>query len=480
MCQVWVGTGANSSESEPWEGDNNKAVEVLFLNFGGAVGLMFTQIRLSFRIASQFMRRKNSRLPSFSAVVSVAGVALGVAAFLVVVTVFNSFEKELKSILLAANPNVVVYAIPRGIPDARDVVADIRSRHADLVDRVSLFQYSEALLSHDTHTATVVVRGIEGKEASTAPDLQRFMDPKSALDALGKPGLPLAGERPGPDAEHAQRSDPLAQSVEPSEHPSIVLGKGLLLRLNANVGDTVTLITSSHPSDGESGSRYQEFRVAGVLNVGLAQYDDRIAFLNFQDGVNLFGVQGWATGLEIRVKEANQAVALAQRLRRAMPFTIQAWQEIDRSLFDQIDRDGLAIKLIVLIIALVASFNIIVTLSLSVLDRAKQISVLRCTGATRGFIVRIFVAQGVTLGLLGSIVGVGLGLVVLRVFSGLDIGDLKAFYFLEKIPVEYDLPLVFVAIAVALGLSFLSALYPAYRATRVSPLQGLRPGHWLQ
>ena len=162
-----------------------------------------------------------------------------------------------------------------------------------------------------------------------------------------------------------------------------------------------------------------------------------------------------------------------------MPFTIQAWQEIDRSLFQQIERDGLAIKLIVLIIALVASFNIIVTLSLSVLDRSKQISILRCTGATRGFIVRIFVAQGVTLGILGSIVGICLGLIVLRIFSGVDIGDLKAFYFLEKIPVEYDVPLVFFAIAVALGLSFLSALYPAYRATRVSPLQGLRPGQWV-
>lgn len=441
---------------------------------------MLTQLKLSFRIASQFMRRKNSRLPSFSAVVSVAGVALGVAAFLVVVTVFNSFQKELKNILLAANPNVVVYAIPRGIPDALEVAAQVRKNHPDLVDRVSLFQYSEALLSHGPQTATVVIRGIEGREASSAPDLQRFIEPRTALDLLGVPGVEADEDRPGVDIEEIQKPDPIAQSQTSSVLPAIVVGKGLMLRLNAKIGDIVTLITSSNPSAGASGSRYQEFQIAGVMGVGLAQYDDRIAFLNFQDGVSLFGVRGWATGLEIRVKEPSQAVALAQRLRRTMPFTIQAWQEIDRSLFEQIDRDGLAIKLIVLIIALVASFNIIVTLSLSVLDRAKQISILRCTGATRGFIVRIFVAQGVTLGFLGSIVGVGLGLLVLKVFSGFDIGELKAFYFLEKIPVEYDLPLVVVAVGVALGLSFVSALYPAYRATRVSPLQGLRPGHWLQ
>jgi len=441
---------------------------------------MLTQIRLSFRIASQFMRRRNSRLPSFSAVVSVAGVALGVAAFLVVVTVFNSFQKELKNILLAANPNIVVYSIPRGIPDAREVAAEVRQSHADLVERVSLFQYSEALLSFGPQTATAVIRGIEGVEASSAPALQRFIAPQSGLDALGIPGLIMAAERPGPDFESGGKPDPLAQSQNQRGFPSIVIGKGLMLRLNAKLGDVVTLITSSNDHDNPSGSRYQEFKIAGVMAVGLAQYDDRIAFLNFLDGVSLFGVHGWATGLEISMKEPNQAVVLARRLRKTMPYTIQAWQEIDRSLFEQIDRDGLAIKLIVLIIALVASFNIIVTLSLSVLDRAKQISILRCTGATRGFIVRIFVAQGVTLGLLGAIVGVGLGLVVLRIFSGVDIGDLKAFYFLEKIPVEYDLPLVIAAIAVALGLSFFSALYPAYRATRVSPLHGLRPGHWLQ
>lgn len=426
------------------------------------------------------MRRRNSCLPSFSAVVSVAGVALGVAAFLVVVTVFNSFQNELKNILLAANPNVVVYSIPRGIPDAREVAAKIRQGHSDLVERVSLFQYSEALLSFGTQTATAVIRGIEGAEASSAPALQRFIAPPSGLDALGLPGLIIADERPGLDFEPSGKPDLLAQSQNQKGFPSIVIGKGLMLRLNAELGDVVTLITSSNDHNNPSGSRYQEFKIAGVMSVGLAQYDDRIAFLNFVDGVSLFGVHGWATGLEISMKEPNQALVLARRLRKTVPYTIQAWQEIDRSLFEQIDRDGLAIKLIVLIIALVASFNIVVTLSLSVLDRAKQISILRCTGATRGFIVRIFVAQGVTLGLLGSIVGVGLGLVVLRIFSGVDIGDLKAFYFLEKIPVEYDLPLVIAAIAVALGLSFFSALYPAYRATRVSPLHGLRPGHWLQ
>ncbi|NBX16649.1 MAG: ABC transporter permease [Proteobacteria bacterium] len=441
---------------------------------------MFSQTKLTFRIALQFMRRRNSKLPSFSAAVSVVGVALGVAAFLVVVTVFNSFEKELKNILLAANPNIVVYSLPNGIPDAAELAARIQRTHEGEIERVSRFQYSEALLSFGPQTATAVIRGIEGVKASTADKLSRFVQPADAISTLNSHALrtPLEHQLAEELGDKEAVADPLSQDSKPQTLPSLVVGKGLALRLNASVGDVVTLITSSGKSGEEtrSSSRYQEFKISGIMNVGLAQYDDRIAFLNFQDAVSLFGIRGWATGLEIRVKDPNIALSLARTLRKSHPYRIQAWQEIDKSLFEQIDRDGMAIKLIVLIIALVAAFNIIVTLSLSVLDRSKQIAILRSTGATRLFIVRVFVAQGVTLGLVGSMVGVGLGLLVLKIFSGFDIGDLKAFYFLEKIPVEYDLPLIAFAVIVALVLSFASALYPAYRATRVSPLLGLRPG----
>ncbi|MEY3901808.1 MAG: hypothetical protein RL189_1114 [Pseudomonadota bacterium] len=444
---------------------------------------MFSRSKLIFKIAFQFMRRRNSHFPSFSAAVSVVGVALGVAAFLVVVTVFNSFEKELKNILLAANPNIVVYSLPNGIPDASELAGKIRSSYGKDVGRVSRFQYSEALLSFGAQTATAVIRGIEGTDASSAAELSRFVQPPEAIRSLNSSVLHESGDESLVGVrEDSVQPDPVAQANRPSQLPSLVIGKGLALRLNASLGDTVTLITSTHRSTDSAGSssRYQEFKVSGIMNVGLAQYDDRIAFLNFHDGVALFGAPGWATGLEIRVKDPAQSLSLAKTLRQSYPYKIQAWQEIDKSLFEQIERDGMAIKLIVLIIALVAAFNIIVTLSLSVLDRAKQIAILRSTGATRLFIVRVFVAQGVTLGMLGSIVGVVLGLMVLKVFSGFDIGDLKAFYFLEKIPVEYDLPLVFFAVVVALGLSFISALYPAYRATRVSPLTGLRPGGFNQ
>lgn len=436
---------------------------------------MFSKVRLSYRIAFQFMRRKNTRLPSFSAAVSVIGVAIGVAAFLVVVTIFNSFQSELKQILLAANPNVVVYSIPSGIPDARGFAEGLQSNHSQLIKKVSLFQYSEALLSYGPQTATVVVRGIEGADSSVADNLAKFIRPASALSDLGEGRLPQLRAAPGDDESVSQGTHPDSHSASGGRLPALVLGKGLLVRLNAQVGDVVTLVTSAGRADDPLASRYQDFRVAGVLGVGLAQYDDRIAFMNFNDGVSLFGVPGWASGIEIRVHEAVQAVALANALKTETHHTVLAWQDIDRGLFQQIERDGLAIKLIVLIIALVASFNIIVTLGLSVLDRSKQIAILRCTGATRGFIVRVFVAQGVTLGLLGSIVGVALGLVILRVFSGIDIGELKAFYFLEKIPVDYDWSLIVSAILVAVGLSFVSALFPAYRATRVSPLHGIRP-----
>ena len=132
--------------------------------------------------------------------------------------------------------------------------------------------------------------------------------------------------------------------------------------------------------------------------------------------------------------------------------------------------------MIVLIITLVAAFNIIVTLSLAVVDRTKQISILRSLGANRRFVIGVFVSMGGILGALGAGLGIVLGLLVLRLFQGFELGELQAYYFLERIPVQYDLNLMLSSFFVAFALSFFSALYPAWKATLVVPLAGLKPG----
>jgi lipoprotein-releasing system permease protein len=257
------------------------------------------------------------------------------------------------------------------------------------------------------------------------------------------------------------------------QHPPILLGRGLALKLGAQVGQVVNL--SSGTFGYASRHAFETFSVVGIIGIGLAQYDEKLAFISFSDGVRLFGEEGEAKGVEITLTDPSRAQELARELDQKIPYRLRPWQEIDSSLFRQIERDGQAVRLIVLIITLVAAFNIIVTLSLSVVDRSKQIATLRALGARRRDIVRVFVVIGSLLGTAGAAFGVVGAVVVLQIFAGFELGELKEFYFVDRIPVHYDWLLMSLAFLSAVGLSFLSAFYPAFKATRVSPLLGLKP-----
>lgn len=405
------------------------------------------------QIAMHFLKKPGSHFPSFTALVSVLGVSVGVAAFIVVVTVFNSFEAQLRSTLLGANPNLVVHNFPNDIPNAREAMAEVQGLLSESAKALSLFEYNEVLLSRAGSTATVIIKGIEGTRAASSVDMRQFVKP---AEALGQLDSDFSGAR--------QLENGL---------PPIILGRGLAHKLNAQLGDVVSLSSGTFGL----GQRhaFQDFGVAGILAIGLAQYDEKLALISFERGVELFGQKGHAKGIEIALKDPLQAEVIAERLDSLLPYQMRPWQEIDRGLFRQIERDGQAVRLIVLIITLVAAFNIIVTLSMSVIDRSKQIATLRSLGARRWDIIRVFVLIGGALGAMGAGLGVVIAFVVLEIFSGFDLGELKEFYFVDRIPVDYDVTLMGLAFVSAILLSFLSALYPAWKATKVSPLYGLKP-----
>ena len=439
--------------------------------------------QLPFKLAVTFMRRRGSKMPGFTAIVSVLGVAVGVAAFLVVVTIFNSFETQLKQILMAANPHLVVFKLPQGIPYAETYKKELAKQIDRPVSRLALFEYSEVILTKGQRTAAVVLRGLEGMASASAEDLEKAIAPPNALSKLNNEfsSHQLAWKKMA--ESNAGRTELENSSVVTLEDvpkldlgkpPGVILGRGLSLKLQANVGDEVTFVVNPYGTGTKT--TLQRFIVVGTLSVGLAQYDEKLALVNFFDAAHLFGKPGWAKGIEIKFKNSADALGVSTRISPNIPYTARAWEQINHDLFAQIERDGSAIKIIVLIITLVAGFNIIVTLSLSVLDRTKQISLLRSLGAGRWFVVSVFVFMGAILGFVGALVGVLIGLGILWVFSGLELGDLQAFYFLERIPVYYDYKLILLSFSVAFLLSFVSALYPAWKATLVSPIHGLKPG----
>jgi lipoprotein-releasing system permease protein len=420
-------------------------------------------VKLPIQIALAFMKRKDSLIPNFTTLVSVLGVAVGVASFLVVVTVFNSFENQLKHILMGANPHLMVFKIPSGIPNVQNYQKDLLKKINKPLETVALFEYSEVVISKGIRTAATIMKGIEGSAGASGPDLKAVIAPPEALAALDEGSV---GSK--------SYFDGSSTVAPPLKSVSVILGKGLALKLDAKVGDEVSFVTN--PYGGGNKSRLQKLTVKGILSVGLAQYDEKLSLMNFYDSSALFGSPRSAKGIEMRFKNPQDSLVVAREIERKTPYGVKAWQDLNRDLFSQVERDGSAIKIIVLIITLVAAFNIIVTLSLAVVDRTKQISILRSMGANRRFIIAVFVSMGGILGAAGAALGIVLGLFILRLFQGFELGELQAYYFLERIPVDYELKLMLSSFVVAFILSFVSALYPAWKATLVVPLAGLKPG----
>ncbi|MBX9837870.1 MAG: FtsX-like permease family protein [Silvanigrellaceae bacterium] len=258
--------------------------------------------------------------------------------------------------------------------------------------------------------------------------------------------------------------------------PHVILGKELAENLDAKIGNTVTLMTFGTERN-TLGVRYNKLYVTGIIDTGLSEIDKKQVFMNFDDGIKLFGSHNWASGIEISMKNPDQALMISKKLNLEIPYNVISWQQLHTGLFEQIERDGTAIQLIVLIISFVAGFNIIVTLSLTVMDRAKQIALLRALGAKKSLVISTFVYSGIVLGIFGSSLGVICGLIILKIFSGIYLGDFQKFYYLEKIPVHIDIQLIIFAFFTSIFLSFIGALYPAWKASRVSPMHGLNQGN---
>ncbi len=421
-------------------------------------------VNLITRLAFNFICKKNSKKLSFTSLVSILGITFGVAAFLVVITVLNSFQAEIKNIISMVNPNLIVFS-QYGIQDVKTTEKELKKLIKVPIEGMSPFIYQESVMGLGRQTSSVYIKAMKGTESASIKELNKFIYPKNALDSINIASKLIDNFR-----------NTLDPGSNPSLLPHVILGKELAEELDAKVGSTVTLMTFG-AGKSALGVRYNKLYVTGIAATGLSEYDRKNVFMNFQDGVNLFGNEGWASGVEIKLKDPALALQVSKDLHGKTPYNVVAWQEIDTGLFEQIERDGTSIKLIVLIISFVAGFNIIVALSLTVIDRSKQISLLRALGAKKTLIISTFVYSGLFLGILGSTLGVLSGLILLKVFSGISLGDFQKFYYLEKIPVQIDSQLIIFAFITSILLSFFGALYPAWKASKVSPMHGLKQGN---
>ena len=392
------------------------------------------------------------RKQSFIGVISlfaVCGVALGVAALIVVIGVMNGFTKDLRDKILGVNAHVIVSAFTGGIRDYQKV-ADI-CRTVPGVKGVTPFVYSEVMLSTNGGVKGVVLRGIDPSTSEQVLSLSKDMVAGSVTDLGEKDGL-----------------------------PGVVIGAEMAKRLGLTVGGMVNLLspTGTQSSVGFT-PKIRVFRVAGIFRTGMFEYDATLGYVTVDAARNLLGFKDdIVTGLEIRLADVYKAGEVSELLRSKLheyPVYVRNWQEMNANLFAALELEKTALFIILTMIVLVGSFSIVTMLVMLVMQKTKDIAVLMSLGADENMIRRIFMYQGSFIGVVGTALGYGIGVPVALLLKKYQFIKLPSdVYPVDYLPVRLEaLDLTLIGVA-ALALCFLSTLYPARRAASLKPSDALR------
>jgi len=396
---------------------------------------------------------RSNHFISFISLVSTLGLMLGVAALILVLSVMNGFDRELKERILGMVPQATINGYNAPLDDWQPLRDTLLTAHD--VEGVAPFVQAQGMLTASGRVQPVLVSGID-------PELEKSVSIAAGQMTVGDLNSLQAGEY------------------------HIVLGELLAQFLGVSIGDKVNLVLPE-ASVSVAGviPRLKRFTVSGIFSVG-AELDANLAYVHLQDAARLKRIKGEAVeGLRIKFNDLFSAPTRVYELARELnhPVYTSDWTRTHGNLFQAIQLEKRMIGLLLFLIVFVAGFNIVSTLVMVVTDKRSDIAILRTLGAKPGMILRIFMIQGSLIGLLGTLLGAVLGITL-----ALTVSDLVAWiesvlgiqflssdvYFISYLPSELQLGDVSLVIGVTLAMSFLATLYPAWRAAKVEPAEALR------
>lgn len=406
-------------------------------------------------IGRRYLRAKQKQaFISLITILSIAGVAVGVMALIVVIAVMTGFEADLKSRILGGQPQVMLRRHGGAFTDHRQVLKEVEKTQG--VEAATPYTLSQILLRAKHGATGAVLRGIDPESAGRV------------MKTLQKVNLP----DPTP-ATSPQDSVPRI--------PGIVLGRELARNLGVIEGDVIYLIS---PRGALSPIGHlpatKQFKVNGYFESGMYEYDQTFAFININDAQKIMRMGDAVTGLDVRVTDLYEARSVAQRIvaKLGHPYWAQDWMQMNRNLFKALKLERRVMFIILVLIILVAAFNIASSLIMMVMGKTRDIAILKAMGATERSIRKIFVFNGMVIGTLGTILGLCLGLVVCAVLKRYDIHELTGdiYYFTTTLPVKLEFTDVVSIIVAALLICFFATLYPARQAAKLSPVEAIRYG----
>ncbi len=405
--------------------------------------------------------KKNSKFLSFITLISIAGVGLGVTALIVVLSVMDGFEHELESHLMNTDLHLLITPtsqvegfdggfVPKQALEKTKIPALLKS-HPNVLEAWSVLG-TEAILRTSRKVTGVVVKGVTS---------ERITRLKKQVTEFSQPQLLV--EKQGAETLH---------------FPSLFLGQELAFEMGILPGDFVTLVSPTE-TEGPMGSvpRIKKFVIEGIYHSGLPEQELHTVFTEATHVSSFLRRAHVISHWEVTLKNFKKAPELGLELKGLAPlFKIQDWMELNSHLFSALRLERISMFIVLAFIIIVASFNIVTTLTLMVLEKKKEISILKAMGAQDSEIAGVFLSEGLLIGVLGILGGCGLGYFLCFLLSRYDFIQLPEIYYDRKLPVTFDPYYYGIVILCSTLIVLVACLYPAYRASRLNPIDGIRYG----
>ena len=414
-------------------------------------------MRYEWFIGLRYLKAKRKQtFISIITIISIVGVAVGVMTLIVVLAVMSGFEKTLKEKILGTQAHLVVLkANQQGMDHYEEILKQVQDVKG--VVSAAPFIFNQVMLSSESSVSGVVIKGID-------PDL------------VGKVT----------ELAHNMKAGRLQDLKGESDSPGIILGAELAKHLGVTLNDAIQVISPlGTMTPMGMMPKMKRFRVVGIFYSGMYEYDNTMAYISLESAQKFFGMGARVTGIEIKSNDIYKVKEIGKEIRQKLgfPFWTKDWMEMNRNLFSALKLEKIAMFIILVLIVLVAALNIISTLIMVVMEKNKDIAILKSMGTPSKGILRIFIIEGGIIGVVGTALGTILGL---SIALNLDkiVGFLenrfgfKIFspdiYYIEKFPSQVNPMDVGLIIMTAILISLLATLYPSWRASRLDPAEALR------